>query len=425
MPGGRLPTGGVEPRPSGAYRAKIRLGGYTYRQTFLSELRARAWLADLRVRYAEGRLSPPGAEGDAPPLERTVGEQLEAFLLAIRGTVSAKTHGEYARNARHHLKALHPLPLGALTAETIRRHRAALLAGTAPYVGQALQPTTLRNVLTVLRRALQQAVDDGLLGTNAAARVRPLKIEPPRQQVLSKQEQARLVADAAARLGRPQNARAQADRGDRLVALWLMALRTGARLSELLGLTWADVDVDAGRVMIWRQLDRPTGRRPQWKPTTKTRASVAPVHLPRSVVAALVAHRTRQDGERLRYGAGYQDFGLVFATRWGTPLSQSAVRKSWRQACVRAGVPVIPFHGTRHTAASTYLAAGATVPEVAAILRHASPHVTMRTYAHLVERYTGQAADRLDAFLDEDGTQGTEERGGIVSPRGHNAGRGG
>jgi integrase len=386
--------------PSGAVHARLRLGGHRYAATFASRALAAAWLAALRVRYEDGTLTPetarpaaappprpPGATVGGQVVVRTVGAQLDAFLVAVRGEVSEKTWHEHERDAHLHLAPLAPLALAELRPDHIRQRRTALLDGSDRDRPHA--PRTLRRILTTLRRALDQAVEDRLLDWNPAAFVHAPRVAPARQRVLSRQEQAAVLscADAA---------------GDRLVALWTLALRSGARLSELLGLTWDDVDLPTGTIVVWRQLDTPVGGRPVWKATTKTPAGVAPLHLPRRARAALLAHRSRQDGEKLRYAGRYHDFGLVFATRYGTALSQRHVLDYWKTACARAGVPVLKFHEARHTAASTYLAAGVPVPEVSQILRHASPAVTSAIYAHAIERYSRGATDALDRYLGED-----------------------
>lgn len=392
--------GSVEPLPSGHLRASITLGGQRYRRTFPSEPPAAAWLADLRAQHATGTLPPPAVAARSPTADTTVGSCLDAFLRSVRGTVTAKTWGEYARAATLHLGALRALPLTTLTAQLVRDHRLALRDGTAPGVVGPRTPRTLRVMVAVLRRACAQAVEEGQLTRNPVAAVRALRSDPPPMRVLSKAEQRRLLADAAAR-------------GDRLAALWLVALRTGARLAELLGLTWADVDLAAGRVTVWRQLGSTAGRRPAWKPRPKTAAGVRLVHLPARTVAALRDHRARQDGERLRYGSAYHDYDLVFAARWGTPLGQRHVLAAWQRACARAGVPVLKLHEARHTAASTYLAAGVPLPEVSQILGHASPQVTAAVYAHAVQRYARAAADALERFLDE----GDEDEPGAETGR--------
>lgn len=379
--------GSIAKLPSGSYRARISLGGVRYDDTLPTAREAADYLADLRKRHRGGSLNPKPSAAT-----RTVGEQLEHFLTAVRGEVDPKTWGEHERSARIHLRALAPLTLAELSPTAWRSHQAAL--GLPPH---NLAPRTIHRVRTTLRRALRLAVDDLILDRNVVDLVRRPKAPKIRYVVHSRSQQRQLERDAEARSEVHQNAG-----GERLAALWTLGYRIGARVSELIGLTWGDVDVEAGTVRIWRQLDTSIDRAPVWK-ETKTESSVGVVQLPYSAVAALLRHRARQDGEKLRHGSAYHDYGLVFCTRWGTPLTPEGVAKSWKRACRRANVPVITFHqGTRHTAASTYIKSGSKLTEVQAILRHASTQVTASVYAHELETADRGPADRMDAYLDED-----------------------
>lgn len=378
--------GSIQKLPSGSYRARISLGGVRYDETFPRARDAADHLADLRKRHRAGTLSAkPTAE------TKTVGEQLEEFLVAVKREVDPKTWREHERSARIHLAALAPLTLAQLTPSKWRAHQAAL--AEPPH---HLAPRTIHRVRTTLRGALRLAIDDLILDRNVVDLVRRPKAPKLTYTVHTREQQRQLERDAESRAGTHQ-----IFHGDRLSALWTLGYRTGARLSELIGLTWADLDLEGGTVRIWRQLERASGRAPIWK-ETKTESSVGIVQLPASAVFALLRHRARQDGEKLRYAGEYRDYGLVFCTRWGTPLTSNGVSKAWKQACLRAGVPVTTFHqGTRHTAASTYFKSGAKLTEVQAILRHASSQVTASVYAHELDAADRRPADRLDAYVDE------------------------
>jgi len=162
------------------------------------------------------------------------------------------------------------------------------------------------------------------------------------------------------------------------------------------------VDLAAGTVAIWRQLAKVEQGHPVWKPRPKSASGVRVLHLPASALAALKRHRSLQDGERLRYGPRYADYGLVFATRLGHALQRVHVRRYWHRACARAGVDALSFHSGRHTAASSYIAAGVPLPEVSRILGHANPGITARIYSHALAGTAKEAADSLDRFLDDE-----------------------
>jgi integrase len=177
---------------------------------------------------------------------------------------------------------------------------------------------------------------------------------------------------------------------DPLLALWTLAAHTGARKSELLGLDWRDIDLEAGRLTI-----RPTALR-----DVKTPRSRRTLNLDSDVVAVLVAHRDRQAFQKQALGEGYADLGLVVASEIGTPLDHDNVSKRFKRAVKAAGLPATTrLHNLRHGAGTMLLEAGETVPTVSEYLGHASPAVTMAIYAHAVPGAKKRAAARLGSIL--------------------------
>jgi integrase len=141
-------------------------------------------------------------------------------------------------------------------------------------------------------------------------------------------EQARQFLDAA--------------RGDRLEALYVLAITTGMRLGELLRLRWREVDLNA-RVLSIR------GARPgEGGGGPKTQRSRRPVVLTEVAAAALRRHRAAQAAERIRAGAAWQDQDLVFPNTVGGPLNPSNLRhRSFHALLEPAGLPRIRFHDLR------------------------------------------------------------------------------
>jgi integrase len=135
--------------------------------------------------------------------------------------------------------------------------------------------------------------------------------------------------------------------------LYVLAIRTGLRRGELLGLRWSDVDLEeAGKLRVIRQLQRRRdgGGRVFFSPPKSGKGRV--IRLTPPAIDALKRHRVRQAEEKLKAGGLYEDQGLVFATEKGTPLDPPNInRRSFKPLLERAGLPNIRFHDLRHAAA--------------------------------------------------------------------------
>lgn len=244
---------------------------------------------------------------------------------------------------------------------------------------------TIAHVRATLRRALGQAVRQGILPRNVAsgALVAVPRATPPQPRVPTPEEARAILA---------------AFEGHRLEAAVAVAIGCGLRLGEQRALRWADVDLDAARLTVrhaWQETpDGPRLAEP------KTRASRAPVAIPASVVATLRRHKAAQALDFLAAGR-YLDPAttFVFTSRAGTALDGPNILHGFQAQLAAAGLPRMRWHDLRHACASLLLANGADVVTVAAVLRHASPTTTLNTYAHALPGGVEAAAARMDAIL--------------------------
>ena len=172
---------------------------------------------------------------------------------------------------------------------------------------------------------------------------------------------------------------------------------SGLRRGELLALRWSDVNFEVGRLTVKQSLVMLGGKAVIQAP--KSKAAVRSVKLPADAVAALQAHRDRQEFARKKAGARWQETGLVFTSTVGTALSPRNVGRAFDEAVARAGVPRMRLHDLRHVSASLDLASGTSVKAVAARLGHSDPSITLRTYAHVLPQEEHAAAERLGALL--------------------------
>jgi integrase len=318
-------------------------------------------------------------EGRELPPERTlIGPFLTNWLETVaKPGVRPLTYVAYEKVIRLHLKpALEKKRLVRLAPAEVQKLLNAKSAG-------GLSPRSVREIRGVLRTALNQALRWGLVGRNVAALVEPPKVEAHDGTALT-------VAQARAFLA--------ACKGDRLEALYVVALSMGLRQGEALGLRWQDVDTESNVLRPRKQVQR-IERRLQLV-DLKTKRSRRALPLLPFASAALREHRTRQLAERLKAGPAWQDLDLVFSTQIGTPLE---ARNVWRWlAKIRTsveGLPAFSFHDQRRTCASLLTALGVQPRVVMEILGHTQIALTMETYTQVVQESMTEAVGRLDTAL--------------------------
>ena len=256
--------------------------------------------------------------------------------------------------------------------------------------GGGLSPRTVQYARAVLRKALNQALRWGLVPRNVATLV-----DPPRSKrheiVFFAPDQANAFLDTA--------------RGDRLEALYRVALSLGLRQGEALGLRWEDVDLERGVLRVRVALQRIDGVPQLVEP--KTPRSHRTIALPRPLAAHLRAHRTRQITERLACPR-WQDWDLVFPSSVGTPLSPQNLTKRYKALLRDAGLPAMRFHDLRHSCASLLLAQGVPARVVMETLGHSQIGLTLNTYAHVMPELQRQAAEAMERLFPADSAAGAD-----------------
>jgi len=186
-------------------------------------------------------------------------------------------------------------------------------------------------------------------------------------------------------------------REDRLYAAWLLLATLGMRRGELLGLRWADVDLNGGRIAIRYTLVMVDGKPAMAEPkTAKGRRSLT---LAREVLDALRAHRARQAAERLSWGAHYADWGLVITTEDGRRMHPETLSGLFVRQTKRAGLPPIRLHDLWHSVASILLARSVHPKVVSDMLGHATIALTLDTYSHVIPSLQQEAANVVAAAV--------------------------
>jgi integrase len=189
--------------------------------------------------------------------------------------------------------------------------------------------------------------------------------------------------------------------GDRYHALFLLAIMGGFRPEEYLGLRWHDINFAQGivtvrTVLIWKA----SGGGGWYFGEPKTRRSKRNVPLPQSVMDALLEHKRTQDEWKSKAGDGYNDHGLVFATKSGLPIDQRNLRYSFHRRMEAAGLPSeVRLYDLRHSCASLLLAANVHPKVVSERLGHSSINITLDVYSHVLPTMQEAASEKLEQML--------------------------
>lgn len=179
-------------------------------------------------------------------------------------------------------------------------------------------------------------------------------------------------------------------RDDRLFAAWQVLSTTGMRRGELLGLRWADVDLERGSLAI-RQVRTAVNYTVETG-TPKTHKGSRTESLDPATLAALRAHRRHQNEERLVWGGAWTETGLVFVLPDGSAIHPQRLSQWFAQHVRRAGLPRIRLHDLRHSYATAVIRAGVPLKVVSQRIGHANPTITMTTYQHVLPGDDEQAA---------------------------------
>ncbi len=312
----------VDIGPRGGKRKQVSRSG------FKTKREALAAMADLQDNAAKGTRVEPS--------KMTVGDYLDDWLNGVKGEIRGSTWKSADGHVRLHIKPR----IGDVGLQVLTRNRVRALWRELRDTG--LSPKSVHNVSVTLNSALNAAVEDQLIVSNPAARTsKAPKASRAKLRTWSAEQVRAFLAYVA---------------DDADLALWRVAAMTGMRRGEVLGLRWQDVDLDAARLSVRQTWGRSDSGLDFGEP--KTARGRRTIDLDPHTVAILREHGTTQKRDRLAFGPGYEDHGLVFARPDGTPHDPDVVSQRFARLAEKAGLPVIRFHDLRHTHASILLAQG-------------------------------------------------------------------
>jgi integrase len=192
-------------------------------------------------------------------------------------------------------------------------------------------------------------------------------------------------------------------RDERHYMTFLLAIYTGMRRGEILGLKWSDIDFTRKVIHVQRSLAYIPNQGYAFT-TVKTKGSNRQVPIPDKILHELIAHKERQQKWKEHLGDLYEDQDLVVCTESGTMQDPRNVIRVMKRICKASNVTAIRFHDIRHTHASILISEGVDVVKVSARLGHANPKITLEIYAHLIPNTHNDVADIFHNALNDSET---------------------
>jgi integrase len=353
----------------GRWCAQVCLDGRRLTKYGKTQRECRDWIKEMQVKISNGLTF----HGTQVTLEGFMATWLDGKELSQR----SHTVIQYRQIAAQHILPL----IGKMRLQEIQPAHLKKLYMAKKEEGRGAR--TVQLIHTVMHAVLGQAMKEGILGRNPASAVERPKVEQAEIHILT-EEQARhlVIASADTRLG----------------TLIYLALMTGMREGELLGLKWSDLDWEKGQLSIQRQLQPIRGKGLLFVPL-KTKAGQRQIKLGQVTLDRLAAHRREQELIRAAKRDRWEEIDLVFPNTIGKPQSNANMSTNFRQILKENGLPAIRFHDLRHTSISYLLNMGMAVNTVQLRAGHSKASITTDTYGHSMAHSQDEAARLIEELI--------------------------
>lgn len=254
--------------------------------------------------------------------------------------------------------------------------------------GKPLSPKTILEHPRLLRAMLQKAVYWQMIVSNPAERVQAPKTKKPKRKYYD-DEQSKALISGLMELTEEQF---------KYKVAIILTIFTGVRLGELMGLEWDDINFREGIVSINRS-SQYLADKGVFTKVPKTESSIRDVAIPDFVVSLLEEYKYWYDEQKYQYGELWIDSNRLFVQADGRPMYPSTISKWFEKFVAQIGLPVINFHGLRHTNATLLIAQNIDVSVVAARLGHAQITTTLNFYVHPIISHNKTAGFALENLL--------------------------
>jgi len=363
--------GSIYQRSNGKWRAQVSVDGRRLSFTAKTKQEGLTWIHETRNQVGNG-LTFEAAD-------TRLNEFLLEWLKAVSLSSTKSTHLTYTWTTRRRITPyIGNVKLMDLRPDRIQRFYHHLQEkGVSNHAVHVTHKT--------LRAAMNHAVKLGLLAKNPCSGTIPPKPEQVEMKFYDDQQVKILLKTALAI-------------GDRFHPLYYIAIHTGMRISELLGLKWEDIDWNLKTLKVKRQIKHFKGESYTFT-EVKSRSGIRTIRLGQQALEVLKEHKKEQKFLISSVGEDWVDLDLVFPSNIGTPVTGSNLRRAFRRLLKASGLPKIRFHDLRHTAASLMLNHGIPVLIVSKRLGHSKPSITIDVYGHLIPSQQEEAAQLMDNLI--------------------------
>ena len=367
--------GSIRKRNDGSWEARILINGKSrsiYGRT----------QSDVRKKLTEVRNDLDNDEY-LEPNDTTLKEWLELWQDEYLEDVKQSTADRYKSCIRIHIiPALGDTRLMDLRASTIQK----FLNQCKKVDG--LSEKSVKNIRLVLHKALEQAIEDEQIKKNPCDRAKvPSYDDPPKEMRPLKDHEVPMFL--------------QAIKGHQFESLFYVALFTGMRESELIGLTWDCIDFQHGTIHIYRQLRKTREKKGSYVFTSLKNKQTRTFSPPQNVLDVLKKVKIRQAELRLKAGSSWSNpDDLVFTNDLGKHVATFTVYKYFKEVVTQIGLPEMRFHDLRHGYATLALQNGVDVKTVSNNLGHSTTAFTMDKYGHVTETMMKDSADKMQRFIE-------------------------
>ena len=371
-------SGTIRKRADGRWEGKYTLGyepktGKLIRKSVYGKTQKEVRLALSKI------VSEMDSGTYAEPSKMKVSQWLDEWLASYTMNIKPATRSAYEEHIRVHIKpSLGDIPLKQLSTRDIQQLYTNLLKE------RELSPKTVRNIHGVLHRTLEQAKLLGYIRVNLADAAVTPRMEKKQVETLDAEDIGKFLA---------------AIRGTKYEYPLFVAVFTGLRQGELLGLTWDCVDFEHGMLLINKQHNRVKGDT-EFRFASLKNDKARVLTVADEVIDVLKLQKQRQESWAAALGNGWENpDNLVFTTEFGRYINNKILYQNFKRIAKNLGKPGLRFHDLRHTYAVNSLRAGDDIKTVQENLGHATASFTLSTYAHATPGMKRESAKRMTAFI--------------------------